>query len=121
MLRVLESHFHFDDALARRRVCSDTETDFIEHTVVVLVKEQEDWAHGQVVGFAVLNALFRLSAIRDQDYAEVRSCFRAAARQHDAVPVSVPVYSRLTHFLAGTRAVTRCTSALGLQPALPLI
>ena len=59
------------------------EADPIEHTVVVLVKELEDRAQGQVVGFAVpalLNALFRLSAIRDQDYAEVRSCFRATAR-----------------------------------------
>jgi hypothetical protein len=56
------------------------EADPIEHTVVVLVKELEDRAQGQVVGFAVpalLNALFRLSAIRDQDYAEVRPWFGA--------------------------------------------
>jgi len=50
------------------------EADPIEHTVVVLVNELSADAMGQVVGFtvpALLNLLFRLSATRDQDYAEV--------------------------------------------------
>jgi hypothetical protein len=53
------------------------EADPIEHTVVVLVNELSADAMGQVVGFtvpALLNLLFRLSATRDQDYAEV-GCF----------------------------------------------
>jgi hypothetical protein len=52
--------------------------DPIEHTVVVIVQELGAAALGQVVGFvapAVLNLLFRLSALRDQDYAEVQLSF----------------------------------------------
>jgi hypothetical protein len=69
-----------EDSIAAQRLAktsapSTSEADPIEHTVVVFVHELDPFALGQVVGFivpAVLNLLFRLSAIRDQDYAEVR-------------------------------------------------
>lgn len=57
---------------------SPNEADPIEHSVVILVSELHPFAMGQVVGFAapaLLSLLFRLSAIRDQDYAEVLYCF----------------------------------------------
>jgi hypothetical protein len=67
-----------DSIAAERQVKSvaplSNEADPIEHTVVVLVNELSLDALGQVIGFAVpalLNLLFRLSATRDQDYAEV--------------------------------------------------
>jgi hypothetical protein len=75
-----------DSIIAERHVKTvaqvSNEADPIEHTVVVLVNELSLDALGQVVGFAVpalLNLLFRLSATRDQDYAEVRLTLNAMA------------------------------------------